>query len=38
MKRLFAVLFVVFAATLLSLGVAGCVSLPGNAENVSYWQ
>lgn len=38
MKRLVAVCFIVAAAILLSFGAAGCSSLPGNAENVSYWQ
>lgn len=38
MKRLVAVCFLVAAVTLLSFGAAGCSSLPGNAEDVSYWQ
>ncbi len=38
MKRLPTLAVLVALATLLSLGAAGCSSLPGNAENVSYWQ
>lgn len=38
MKRLLRLFALVAAVTLLSFGAAGCSSLPGNAEDVSYWQ
>lgn len=38
MKRLLTLIALVAAVTLLSFGAAGCSSLPGNAEDVSYWQ
>ncbi len=38
MKRLLLICLALAGVTLLSFGMAGCSSLPSNAENVSPWQ